>query len=204
MCGRFSLFRPLAQERVLLPADVDAAVARPRKNIAPTQHAAVVTQQDPQHITYYRWGLIPNWAKEAKVASNMINARVETLTERPAYAPLLASQRCLVLADAFYEWQQGLPVQIGLPDGAIFPMAGLWDCWQHPQGGLWHTFTVVTVAAEGRMASLHDRMPAILSKETARKWLQAGASAAELLPLLRPFDSQSLHFEPLSAALTGD
>ena len=203
MCGRFSLVKVPARER-MVPDDADPAVTKPRRNIAPTQRAAVVTLGDPQHVSYYRWGLIPSWAKEAKVASGMINARAETLTEKPAFAPLLATQRCLVLADSFYEWQNGLPVQISLSGGGVFPMAGLWDRWIHPDGSPWNTFTIITVGPNARMAEIHNRMPAILTREEALKWLSPGLKGPDVLPLLRPFPAEEMQFTPLGQPLVPD
>jgi putative SOS response-associated peptidase YedK len=195
MCGRFTLRAP--QSRIVQVFQLDRAPAwTSRYNIAPTQDVfAVRTADDNQREgVLLRWGLIPFWAETADGASRMINARVETVAVKPAFRNLLRKQRCLVVADGYYEWQkQGTkkqPYFIHADDDQPFAFAALWDRWSKQQPPL-ETCTILTTQADERIAAIHDRMPLVLMPEEYSLWLdphqQDVAILQELLRQKRPF-----------------
>lgn len=182
MCGRYTVAvdPQLLAERfnVALPEDIV-----PRFNVAPTDPVLALAERSAgRELMVARWGLIPRWAKEAKIGARMINARAETLDERSAYRPLLAKGRCLILADGFYEWQRAptgpkQPFHITREDRALFAFAGLWSIWHRPDGSKLRTCTIITRAANSALADLHDRMPVILAPADEREWLDTSTSS---------------------------
>src|SRR5690242_512834 len=147
MCGRFTLtsdIQTIAQTFKVAPS----LQITPRYNIAPTQDVVAITSNGAAHLEFLRWGLIPSWAKEESIGSRMINARAETLAEKPSFKRLLRSRRCLVVADGFYEWkkEQGgkTPMYITLKSGRPFAFAGLWDLWHSPDGQEIRSCTIIT------------------------------------------------------------
>jgi putative SOS response-associated peptidase YedK len=188
MCGRFT-FRPTEAfyERFEIGNRLDSL--GPRYNIAPGQMVPVIISQTPNQVVLMRWGLIPHWAKDAKAAYKMINARVETLTQRPAFRGLLSHHRCLVPASGFYEWKEEgkekTPYYIHPRREEFFAFAGLYDVWTKPAGEELYTFTIITTDADAFMARLHHRMPVILPKVLEDAWLDPQITEAqEVLDLL--------------------
>jgi putative SOS response-associated peptidase YedK len=196
MCGRYSLTTPVEALRRLFRFEQLPNLA-PRYNIAPTQQAPVVRSSGSgREIVMLRWGLVPSWAKEIAGAP-LINARGESVAEKPSFRNAFAKRRCLVPADGFYEWPvraDGVkqPWRIGRRDGEPFAMAGLWESWRAPGGEDVESFTIVTTAANGDIAPLHDRMPVILATNDHDLWLNAAAPRAEILALLRPYPANEL------------
>jgi putative SOS response-associated peptidase YedK len=174
MCGRFTL-EPTATfyERFQITNRLDALI--PRYNIAPGQMVPVVIAHSPNQVVLMRWGLIPHWAKDQKTAYKMINARIETLTQRPAYRGLLATHRCLVPSSGYYEWraeERGkTPYYIHPAHGSFVAFAGLYDTWTNEEGEGLRTFTIVTRDADEYMARLHNRMPMVLAQQDEQAWL---------------------------------
>jgi putative SOS response-associated peptidase YedK len=174
MCGRFT-FQPSEElyERFHIINRLDSLV--PRYNIAPGQMVPVIIAHSPRQVVLMRWGLIPHWAKDAKTAYKMINARVETLTQRSAFRGLLSHHRCLVPACGYYEWQgegrDKTPYYIHPQDDQYLAFAGLYDVWQRPDGEDLYTFTIITTDADEYMAKLHNRMPVVLARELEDAWL---------------------------------
>jgi putative SOS response-associated peptidase YedK len=173
MCGRF-VFRPSEAfyERFAVLNRLESPV--PRYNIAPGQMVPVIVAPDRQ-VVLMRWGLVPRWAKDEKTAYKMINARVETLAEKPAFRHLLAANRCLVPASGFYEWQGAgrdkTPYYIHPQGDEFLAFAGLYDTWAGPDGETLQTFTIVTKDADASMARLHHRMPVILPRDLEEAYL---------------------------------
>ena len=165
MCGRYT-FQPTEAfyQRFNIANRLDGLEAR--DNIAPSQLVPVIISQCPNHVMLMRWGLIPHWAKEEKTAYKMINARMETLTQRPAFRSLLATNRCMIPASGYYEWKADArgktPYYIHPTSREFFAFAGLYDVWTNPDGKDIHTFTIITTDAGGVVAELHNRMPVIL------------------------------------------
>jgi len=180
-------------------------VTTPRYNIAPTQLVAVVYDESPRTLSAARWGLIPAWARDAKIASRLINARAETLTEKPAFRTLFRKRRCLVLADGFYEWRKNpdgtkTPMRVMLASGEPFALAGLWDIWKTPEGDRLRTCTIITTAPNELIAPLHNRMAVVLPREREADWLSHdGEDLAFLRSLLQPFPAEHMRAYPVSS-----
>jgi len=173
-------------------------------NIAPTQSVAVITQaRDKRILSAMRWGLVPSWAKDPSIGSRMINARAETIAEKPAYRSAFAQRRCLVPANGWYEWQGNgktkQPVYFHRQDAALFAFAGLYETWQSPEGETLTTFTVITTTAFPEFARFHERTPAALRPEDEAAWLTPGRlSAADAFSLLTPLGDDVLEVYPVS------
>jgi putative SOS response-associated peptidase YedK len=185
MCGRFAFYSPTEATAALFGAE-DATPVAPRFNIAPTQDiAAIRTSADAgREMLLLRWGLIPFWAKDKSIGNRMINARAETVAEKPAYRAAYKHRRCLVLADGFYEWQkQGdakQPYYISLASGDPFALAALWENWTDKSSGeSIQSTTLITTAANEFMQSLHHRMPMVLEPRAADAWLDGDMSMIE-------------------------
>ena len=177
MCGRFAFYSPTEATAALFGASGSLDM-KPRYNIAPTQDIAAIRQNPEQgrELTALRWGLIPFWAKDKSIGNRMINARAETVAEKPAFRAAYRRRRCLVLADGFYEWHKEgegkTPYFISLASGEPFAFAGLWENWQSKEGDeSIQSATLLTAAADDFMATLHHRMPVILVPDTADRWL---------------------------------
>jgi len=184
MCGRFAFYSPSEAAVALFGASGSAEV-QPRYNIAPTQYVAAIRNDESQEreLVMLRWGLVPFWAKDPSIGNRMINARAETVAEKPSYRNAYKHRRCLVLADGFYEWHKAgdvkTPYFISLASGAPFALAGLWENWTDKESGeSLQTTTLITTAANDFMTPLHHRMPVILEATTAGEWL---AGSNELL-----------------------
>jgi putative SOS response-associated peptidase YedK len=198
MCGRFSL--------ALNPADVAAHFGaeaapplemRPRYNVAPTQPVAVIPNQMPRAIQMFQWGLIPSWAKDPAIGHKLINARAETVAEKPSFRAALKKRRCLVLADGFYEWQReatrATPMYIQMTDGRPFALAGLWETWQIAEGRPLHTCTIITTTPNTLMTPIHNRMPVIVPPDKYAMWLTPGdLPTPEALAVLQPYDPAAM------------
>jgi putative SOS response-associated peptidase YedK len=202
MCGRFT-FEPTQDfyRRFHVSNRLDNLVAR--YNVAPGQMVPVVVGHNPNRIVLMRWGLIPHWAKEEKTRFKMINARVETLTQKPAYRDLLRHKRCLVPASGFYEWKEEgrgkTPYYIHPTSTDFIAFAGLYDSWTNPKGEAIATFTIITQDADAFMAGLHHRMPVVLQRELEDEWLAPHLTdPTEVLALLRRNRSVELDAHPVS------
>ncbi|HPT03107.1 MAG TPA: SOS response-associated peptidase [Bacteroidales bacterium] len=192
MCGRFSLTVNEAELNEFFETSGGDAPYVARYNCAPTQMLAVITNEKPRQLSYFKWGLIPGWAKDPSTGHKMINARAETLSEKPSYKTALRTRRCLVPADAFYEWRQNgdkIPYRIFLKNSRLFAFAGLWDRWRAPDGSEISSFTIITTGANEFMQAIHNRMPVILNREDEKLWLGSN-NAGELLELLKPYPGE--------------
>lgn len=206
MCGRYSLATGTDVLKGLFDVPGEVPDLAPRWNVAPTQPVAVVvvTNEGPRTIRTMRWGLVPSWAKDASIGNRMINARAETLAEKPSFRDALRRRRCLVVADGFYEWvKEGAakrPVWIHPREGGVLAFAGLWERWtDRASGEIVETCTIVTTAANGTMAPFHHRMPVILPASAWDRWLDPKpADPASLLPLLVPAPDDLLAVRPVS------
>ena len=190
----------------MFEAEPPTAELLPTYNLAPTDEAAVVVERgDRRAIRAYRWGLIPSWAKDEKIASKLFNARAETLATSGAFRESFRRRRCIVPADAFYEWQrQGgarQPFLIRRADGAPLALAGLWSGWHDPETEqVIRTFTIVTTTANRTLSAVHDRMPVILAREHWASWLDPTLQdAGELTALLEPAADNELVLYPVRA-----
>ncbi|GAA0135445.1 SOS response-associated peptidase [Paenibacillus sp. YSY-4.3] len=206
MCGRFTITVPYDELLIRYYINEETNIIyEPSYNAAPMQYIpAVVKGINGNRLGSLRWGLVPSWAKNDKIASKMINARAETITEKPSFNRLVASRRCIIPADGFYEWQQRgkskQPFRITLKDEGIFSFAGLYDMWTDQSGNRLATCTIITTAPNSLMADIHDRMPVILQKEDEAEWLDRdNADVQALIRLLRPYDSNEMRAYPVSS-----
>jgi putative SOS response-associated peptidase YedK len=205
MCGRFTLITPaeVVAEQFQL---IEVPSLSPRYNVAPTQPVAAVRPSPGnggRELALLRWGLVPFWAKDPAIGSRMINARSETVAQKPAFRAAFRRRRCLVPADGFYEWQrqeQGKqPFYIRLGDEKPFAFAGLWEHWEGPDETTIDSCTVLTTEPNDLIRLLHNRMPVILAPSDYDLWLDPGVQEAELLqPLLRPYPSENMIAYPIS------
>ncbi|MCH8310867.1 MAG: SOS response-associated peptidase [Chloroflexi bacterium] len=198
MCGRFTL-----------TADQDSFEDRfsftgfdlgwvPSYNIAPTQEVLTVTNNGTENrAELMRWGLVPSWAKDPKIGNRMINARAETLAEKPSFRTAFRRRRCLIVADGFYEWKREgkkkTPMLITAGSDRLFAFAGLWETWKQPDDSWLLTCAIITTSANDFMTSIHDRMPVILPRESEALWLDPDEQdSAMLSELLLPYDSNQM------------
>ncbi len=177
MCGRFAFYSPSEATAALFGAGSSTEVVS-RYNIAPTQFIAAVRNddQDARELAMLRWGLVPFWAKNPSIGNRMINARAETVAEKPSFRNAYRKRRCLILADGFYEWRKEgegkTPYFISLADGSPFAFAGLWENWNSKESDeSLQTTAIITTAASDFMAQLHHRMPVVMRPEQAGRWL---------------------------------
>lgn len=204
MCGRFTLTRSAAEVAEHFGLASALALA-PRWNAAPTQELPIVRVRSSggRVLELRRWGLVPRWAKEPSVGARMINARVESVLERPAFRDAVQRRRCLVPADGFFEWQGRArarrPYHLALPDGALFGIAGLYERWRGAGGEVVDSFTLLTRPARGAVAALHDRMPLIVDPPGYAAWLDPAApDPAALLAALPDRVGTDLLARPVS------
>lgn len=203
MCGRYKL-EQVNTLALRFGALFDAPPQAPRFNVAPRQLVVVVVEEGERRLEAFQWGLIPPWAKDASIGNKMINARAETLAEKPAFRNALKRRRCLIPADGFYEWtgdgKSKHPLHIRLKDRSVFAFAGLWERWKQPESGEWvRTCTIVTTVPNELMAQYHHRMPVILRPDDEALWLDPEITEVdELMPLLAPYPAQEMEVLPAS------
>jgi len=207
MCGRSTLtVNEEALEKrfgsTFYSEDLERYNPLPSFNIAPTHFLPVVSMADTEHFSWMRWGLIPTWAKDASIASKMINARIETLQEKSAFKRPFASRRCIIPLDGYYEWMKSgkkrIPYRIIVGEGEVFAVAGISDIWRMPSGDHLTTFSIITQQAPSEIAHIHDRMPAILDQASEREWLSDELPASDLLRLPSLFESSRLNYYRVS------
>ena len=198
MCGRYSLVASIAELEGRFGFDGADVAYSPSYNVAPTQGVlTVVAESDARRAVRMRWGLIPSWAREASIGSRMINARAETVAEKPSFRTALRRRRCLVLADGFYEWRRTSagkrPMRITMASGEPFAFAGLWDTWRGPQDEAVTSCTIITTGANDLLRPIHDRMPVILQREREDLWLDHDVREPNVLrELLIPYNPDSM------------
>jgi putative SOS response-associated peptidase YedK len=202
MCGRYTLTIDIktVAEKFGVPVSLDTSA---RYNIAPTQEIVSVMRNGASHLAWLRWGLIPSWAKDESIGSRMINARAETLTEKPSFKGLLRSKRCLIVADGFYEWKQEngskIPMYMTLKSGEPFAFAGLWDLWKSPDGEHIRSCTIITTEPNDLVAPIHNRMPAILLPGAYADWLDPDMRDEQALShWLAPYPAEEMTARPVS------
>ena len=198
MCGRYE-YHPheFSDLRIRFNLDKDVPEFKPSYNIAPGQQVPVIVREDGRNkVKLMRWGLVPSWAPDPSIGNRMINARCETLTEKPSFKQLLGTHRCLIPADGFYEWRREgrgkVPMRVVMKDRQLFTFAGLWDVWRgDPEGGELYTFTIITTNANALLRPIHNRMPVIIDRLATNHWLDSGdISSSTLSILLQPLPSE--------------
>ena len=201
MCGRFSLTdigSIFSRFGVIISKDINKKIT-PHYNIAPTQKIPVIYKDKTQEnrIEFMKWGLVPFWAKDPKIGHKMINARAETLTQKPSFKHLLKSKRCLVPSSGFYEWKRvdkrKVPYYIGIKNSKIFSFAGLYDNWKDSVGNELKTFTIITTNSNNTLKPIHNRMPVILEQEFEEDWLDVKTHDFDSLKqMLKPYPDDKM------------
>jgi len=211
MCGRFTLTAEMNTLQATFPwLNIPEGMA-PRYNIAPSQPVAVVPNDGKNTLDFYVWGLVPFWAKDPKIGNRMINARAETLAEKPSFKSAFRRRRCLVLANGFYEWQRKpnasgskstgakTPMYIKMTSGEPFAFAGLWETWNAPDGSRLISCNIITTEPNELVSQIHNRMPVILPTTAYQTWLDPHERApSELSSLLKPYPSNQMVSYPVS------
>ncbi len=211
MCGRFTLTAEMNTLQATFPwLNIPEGLA-PRYNIAPSQPLAVVPNDGKDTLDFYIWGLVPFWAKDSKIGNRMINARAETVAEKPSFKHAFRRRRCLVLADGFYEWRRNprasgssssgskTPMYIKMATGEPFAFAGLWESWNPPDGSHILSCTIITTEPNELTSQIHNRMPVILPKDAYKTWLTPDECPPnELSPLLKPYPADQMMAFPVS------
>jgi putative SOS response-associated peptidase YedK len=205
MCGRFALKAPprSIQEHFHLPEILDLP---PKYNIAPSQMIAVVRHlpgKSSHQLDMLRWGLIPNWAKDMNIGYKLINARAETLAQKPSFRTALKKRRCLIAADGFYEWKHSgktkQPFYVQLKKGGVLGFAGLWESWLGPDGNIVESCTIITTSPNELIREIHDRMPVIIHPDQYEIWLQDSPSVQSLQQLFMPYPAAKMEAYQVSS-----
>ncbi|NJN87658.1 MAG: SOS response-associated peptidase [Leptolyngbyaceae cyanobacterium SL_7_1] len=210
MCGRFTLTQPadaIAQHFNL----GQVPLFEPRYNVAPTQAVAVVRAdlQQERQLHWLQWGLVPSWSKDPKMGARMINARAETLAEKPSFRQAFRRRRCLIPADGFYEWHRSgkakQPYYFFLDAPAetptLFAFAGLWEHWENGNGDVIESCTIITTEPNETLQAFHDRMPVILPPSTYDRWLDPTEQTEHLQSLLQPYAASTMGYYPVSTTV---
>jgi putative SOS response-associated peptidase YedK len=202
MCGRFALYSSAEAIARYAKALQKISDWEPNYNVAPGSMIPVITQAEEKVLVTKRWGLVPFWAKDDKFAAKLINARCESVAEKPSFRAAFQQRRCLLVANGYYEWDKNAkqPYYFFLPDSELFFLAGIWESWQAPDGKNLQTCSIITKAASDNIAHLHHRMPVILSPETAEKWLQSQRNQ-DLIGLLYNESVPNPNYHPVSIAV---
>ncbi len=205
MCGRFTLTTSPEQLQAVFSGLSVPEQIQPRFNIAPTQPVAVVPNNGKFQLDYFTWGLVPAWAKDPHISLRLINARAETLVEKPAFRSAFRRRRCLILADGFYEWRREpdsrskTPMYIRLQDGQPFAFGGIWENWQSPDGSNILSCAIITTEPNSLMQTIHNRMPVILPETAYSVWLDTREpEVSELQSLLIPYPAEKMTAFPVS------
>lgn len=202
MCGRFSNTKSLKKIKERYRIDKLPLDWKPRFNISPSQEVPIVLDEGKRSLKWMKWGLVPSWAKDPAIGNKMINARGETVAEKPSFKKAFQHRRCLIPADGFYEWMKTktgkVPIWITLKDHELFSFAGLWESWKAPSGKTLDTFTIITTQANPEVNKVHDRMPVILNPKDEDHWLDPQETNMLVLSsLLKPYAGE-LSFSPVS------
>jgi putative SOS response-associated peptidase YedK len=186
MCGRVVQKTNLGLLVVNLGMDAELPSHQPRYNIPPGSKILTIRANPNARVEYLKWGLIPSWSKDPKIAFNLSNARVETIFEKPSFKSAIANRRCLIPVDGYFEWRledgKKQPYYIQQTDSEIFLLAGIWEQWKSPQNEIIETCSVITTASKGKVSEIHDRMPVIIPNNALSTWLKG--SRDEIGPFL--------------------
>ena len=207
MCGRFTLRREASAIELFLGQSFEGIeISGSRYNIAPSQGVLALIGGGETHFETLRWGMVPFWAKDPSIGNRMINARAETVAEKPSFRSAFRNQRCLIFADGFYEWKRAVPKGPALPyyfqmsDGGLFAFAGLWDRWQKGDQDQIRSCTLITCPPNKLVEPVHNRMPVILDKITCWDWLKDNDSE-RLIDMLKPYPDEFMKSDRVSTAV---
>ncbi len=201
MCGRFALSIPLNKIAEYFQA-INTSNLQASYNIAPGQEIAAVINDTCRKIINLKWGFIPTWAKDPAIGYRMINAKSETLAEKPSFREALKKRRCIIPATGFFEWNKSgkekTPFYIHMKDDSFFSFAGLYEYWQDREGKTLSTCTIITTCSNTLINTIHNRMPVILSEEQALSWIDMSLDISDVLPLLIPYNPDEILMEEVS------
>jgi len=202
MCGRYTLSIEVSDIMDEFDLQNVPVEWRPRYNVAPSQPVAVITSKNPRSLEWMRWGLVPSWAKDIAIGNRLINARSETILEKPSFRSAFNRRRCLILANGFFEWQKqtkggGIPYYFFQKDKKPFAMAGIWELWQNSQGDELLSCAIITCAANSLLEPIHERMPVILDRTERSAWL-SDLPSAQIMALLAPYPAEKMDTYPIS------
>jgi putative SOS response-associated peptidase YedK len=209
MCGLYAMFGPVSHHREYFA--VDAWPEFPERYKIPPASLAPVVRQAPDGrrvADLLRWGLMPHWAKDETIARKLINARSETVAEKPSFRSAYRRRRCIVAASGFYEWQAvpgqhwKQPYYVSIKSGEPMAMGGIWESWTNSVGEIIRTYCIITTQANALMAPIHDRMPVILPRDTWTAWLDPATDSARIAPLLVPADTSTMTAWPVSRKIS--
>jgi putative SOS response-associated peptidase YedK len=197
MCGRFSLAKSKEELQKRFAVQIKTPIV-PQYNIAPMQSCAVITNQSPNELQFFQWGLIPSWSIDRSTALNMINARAESVYQKIPFKHIVKNQRCLVPSDGFFEWRKEgknkVPYRFNLNSDDTFAYAGLWDSWKNEEtGDILNSFTIITTDANKVVKAVHDRMPVILRKDLEKLWIAEDVTESQATSLLKPYDTELMY-----------
>lgn len=206
MCGRFLVISTKKKLEKVFNAKFEDSTFPPRYNAAPSQYLPIITGEKPKKIQLYKWGLLPHWAKDEKIAHKLINARAESVNQKPAFKQYFESQRCIIIADGFFEWKKSrsgkTPHLIKMKNNEPFAFAGIWSEWagEKAQSQMnfnddtetLYTFSIITTPPNALTRRIHDRMPAILHKGDYEKWIDKGTDPEKAHKLLKPYPASEM------------
>jgi putative SOS response-associated peptidase YedK len=210
MCGRYTLHHTSKEIAERFGVEPVEKLLAPRYNVAPSQIVPVIRRAQPgedlRKMAGCKWGLIPYWAKDPKIGNNLINAKAETISEKPSFKQAFAKRRCLIPADGFFEWQKrgkapSQPIYVRRRDRGLFAFAGLWEGWKTPEGETVETCTIITVEPNELISTIHHRMAAILKPDDEAMWIDPKSGVDDMLRLLRPYESNELEAILVSRAV---
>lgn len=200
MCGRFQLSVKGRHISERFNVEVFDEMYKPNFNCAPSQKLPVITNSEPGKLNFFRWGLIPSWAKDPKIGNKLINSRAESISEKPSFKNAFKKRRCLVPANGFFEWQTDenkTPFRIFLKTEEVFAMAGIWETWKDAEGRPVNSFSIITTTPNSLMENIHKRMPVILPPPMEEVWLNE-TNVEALKNLLVPFSTGKMKAYPVS------
>jgi len=203
MCGRFALVS--TPEKLAHHFNLKRKVTiEPRYNIAPSQPVVIIREETTGNkLSAVRWGLIPHWAKDEKIGNKLINARAETVQEKPSFRDAFKSRRCLIPATGFFEWKHHgrmkQPYFIKMKNGGLFAMAGVWESWRSPDGKVIESCSIITTEANGIVGKIHDRMPVIIPAQSYGLWLSSASNGQSFLEYLKPHSPFTMTSYPVSS-----
>lgn len=201
MCGRFQLSVKGKQISERFNVEVFDEFYKPNYNCAPSQKLPVITNSEPHKLGYFKWGLIPFWAKDPKIGNKLINTRAETILDKPSFKNAFKKRRCLIPANGFYEWKKDAnktPYRIFLKRETLFSMAGIWETWKDAEGRAIHSFSIITTQPNALMKQIHNRMPVILDQHNEEDWLNE-TDEKMLQKLLKPYKPDKMDAFPIAS-----
>ena len=200
MCGRFALYSSFQAIKDYADLLNEIEGLDPNYNVSPGQNIPVIIKKnDGNYLEFYKWGLIPFWAKDPKIGYKMINTRSETINEKPSFKRSFQKQRCLIPANGFYEWrkEEKQPFYIHLKERRLFTFAGIWETWNSPEGNFIQTCSIITTSANDTLGKIHNRMPVILSQNSESTWL-LNEDPNKLMQLLQSYPQNKIYYHEVS------